>query len=338
MSARTSILAALLSLHAGASWAETRHADAEKLIKKGIALRSQRKDKEALEAFREANKLEASPRAVAQMALAEEALEDWVGAERDLEQAIASRSDAWIKSKIGPLEESLRVVREHLGTLQLEGTAGAMVEVNGRALGKLPLESPLRVRAGSVTVLATLEGFVALERITSVPAQGEARVSLELQAKRDDAQKAPPAPPPPQASPSPSGPVTPEAAVARASTEKEGSSTLAWIAAGGAALGTAAGVVSLIIRAKNVAKYNDDSICAPGNGLTRIQNCPGARSAAYEAQTAAIISFAAGAALAITSAVLFVTASPEDAGQVPPSTARAACGIGLGQVACAIDF
>src|SRR5580704_12825575 len=68
----------------------------EALIAEGIALREQGRDREALELFVRAAALAASPRATAQIGLAQQALGHWVEAEAGLRTALEQGTDPWI--------------------------------------------------------------------------------------------------------------------------------------------------------------------------------------------------------------------------------------------------
>src|SRR5260221_25029 len=78
--------------------------DADAFIKQGIALRRALKEQEALTAFRRAYELAPSPRAVAQIGLAEQALGRWADAEAHLLTALEAVSDPWIDKYRTPLE------------------------------------------------------------------------------------------------------------------------------------------------------------------------------------------------------------------------------------------
>src|ERR1043165_4391919 len=75
-------------------------AAADAAIRRGVDLRKQGRDMDALEEFRKGYAVAKTPRALAQIALAEQALGRWVDAESDLEQAMSSKSDAWIRKNV----------------------------------------------------------------------------------------------------------------------------------------------------------------------------------------------------------------------------------------------
>src|SRR5438093_1131211 len=111
--------------------------EAEKLIDQGVDLREQGKDVEAAELFQRAYEMSESARALAQLALAQQALGRWVEAESNLSKALADKNDAWIKARAKPLADALKKIQERLGSLDVLGTKGAELHVNGATAGTL---------------------------------------------------------------------------------------------------------------------------------------------------------------------------------------------------------
>ncbi|HEY8922921.1 MAG TPA: hypothetical protein VIU64_01000, partial [Polyangia bacterium] len=153
----------------------------EELINRGIALRESRNDVAALDAFRRAYDLEKGARALAQVALAEQALGRWVPAEADLAHALARTDDPWIGRNKGLLDQALAEIRGHLGSLQLTGgVPGAEVLVDGASVARLPLAEPLRVNAGRVMLEVRAAGYAPFARAVVVPKRGVARETVAL--------------------------------------------------------------------------------------------------------------------------------------------------------------
>src|SRR5438046_3093385 len=90
----------------------------EKEIDAGLDLREKGKDREALEHFQKAYELSKGPRALAQMALAEQALGVWIDAEAHLKLALQSKEDKWIRGNRQVLEGALNVIQRRLGSLE----------------------------------------------------------------------------------------------------------------------------------------------------------------------------------------------------------------------------
>ncbi|HET6148905.1 MAG TPA: PEGA domain-containing protein [Polyangia bacterium] len=157
---------------------------AEKLLRHGIELRKSGNDEQALEAFRAAYALRPTPRARAQVGLAEQALGRWVDAERDLMGAFEPPGDPWIVKNSAVLRGALAAIRHHLGSLQVVGSpAGAHVRVDDREVGVLPLARPVRVTAGQVVVSVSAPGHIEVSRKVDVVADHLAREAFTLHAE-----------------------------------------------------------------------------------------------------------------------------------------------------------
>ena len=157
----------------------------EALISEGIALRKRGRHQEALRKFREAHKLEATPRAAAQLGLCEQALGQWVEGEDHLEEALKAAKDPWISKNLLILEESIGRAREHIGRVEVLGSPdGAEVAVNGKTMGTLPLAEPVRVAEGNVDIEVRKTGFKSsLRSVTTGPGQYQ-RVVVRLDPDR----------------------------------------------------------------------------------------------------------------------------------------------------------
>ena len=69
----------------------------ESRYQRGVALRAERRDADALAVFRAIYAETRAPRALAQVALAEAALGEWIDAETHLAEATCAVEDAWIR-------------------------------------------------------------------------------------------------------------------------------------------------------------------------------------------------------------------------------------------------
>ena len=155
---------------------------ADALLDEGVALREQGRDAEALERFERAYGMTRSPRALAQVALAEQALARWVAAEQHLAAALA-RPDAWVTERRALLERGLARIREELGRVELlGGPPGADVSVDGRAIGRLPLPGPVSVEVGQRTVDVRADGQGSFQQRVVVVAGRTTRVQVQMQA------------------------------------------------------------------------------------------------------------------------------------------------------------
>lgn len=145
--------------------------EVDALIRKGVELRRQGKEQEALDSFQRAAQIRRTPRVVAQIALAEQAMGVWVAAERDLKEALAGAAqDPWVAKNRRQLSDALQVIQNHLGSLEVLGQpAGADVLVDGEIVGKLPISSPIRLPLGEVTVTVRKTGYEKVTRVVAIP-------------------------------------------------------------------------------------------------------------------------------------------------------------------------
>lgn len=310
--------------------------DADKLIKKGVQLRKQRKDTEALYVFKAAHALKPTAHALAQIALAEQALASWVDADQHLSTALADADDPWIKSNRAPLEKALKEIGEHVATVTIAGAPeGASLKI-----GKKSSVDRARVACDApVSIEATAPGYQPYSRSITPACGREERVELAME--KEAPIKQPPIKQPPieqksQLAHKEEPPQALEHADIVATVKRETPTSLTpyAIVAGGAALaGAGTGVAMLFVREGHVSKYNDDAVCLPPNGMTRDQNCRREREAAADAKLVSIVGFASGAALGATALILFLL---DDSSAESP----VACGpiVGAAGLACAGVF
>jgi len=161
--------------------AVTEVAESDRLILEGLKLREQGKDAEALAVFVRAQELAPTPRALAQRALAEQALGDWAQAEVHLRDALAATDDPWILRHRQALDGAFAVIGEHLGQLQLNGgIAGAELRLDGQLVGTLPLSAPLRVVVGRPMLEVAAAGYYPVRREIAIKAGSLSTESIEL--------------------------------------------------------------------------------------------------------------------------------------------------------------
>jgi len=294
--------------------------DADALIRQGVQLRTDGRDEEALEHFRRAHALTPTPRSLAQIGFAEQALGEWVAAMTHLTEA-AEADDPWIARNRAALDQALEVIRQRVGRLEVRGgVPGALVFVDGVEMGRLPQPHPVFVAAGTVELRVEAEGYAPVSRSIEVTAGSLARETVRLVGEPSGA----------------GGGGGSDPIVEPDTPEEGGTPILAWVALGGAAVGLAGGGIALAIREGHAADWNDDAVCLAG-GLSREQNCADSRKSAESAETWAIVGFAAAGVFAAASAVLFLMGS---GGDEEAASARLSCGAGPGEVggACAVSF
>jgi hypothetical protein len=339
---RTSVsLSALLAftlMNSGASpaFAAPDDADAEALISRGIELREHGKDDEALGVFKKAFAKSPTPRARAQVALAEQALGLWTAAEGDLVLCLAAGDDAWITKNRGALEGALAVVRRHLGSLEIRGTDGADVFLDGVRLGTLPGTAPFRVEAGRRTLEVRAKGFHPSARNVEIGAGSVTRETVMLVALAPDAATEGNGEP----NPRPAGGPDRSAGPGADSDSGHGQRLFGWAlaATGGALLVT--GGVSFLVRKSIIDDYNNS---CPGLGVNQPADCNGKIESSRTWLTVAIVSLVGGGVLAIGGLTVVATAPRStSAASAPSSGLRIGCApssLGSGAaVSCAGSF
>jgi tetratricopeptide (TPR) repeat protein len=153
--------------------------DAEAHIERGLVLRTQGRDAEALEEFEKAYALVPTPRAQAQRGLAQMAVGHYEKAEADLTAALDAQGDRWIAKNRPLLEKTLDVVRDKIGTLEVSGQpAGASVEVDGQVVAKLPCS--IRVHSGEIALRVTAPGHLGILRTATVQGRSVTKEEFTL--------------------------------------------------------------------------------------------------------------------------------------------------------------
>lgn len=314
--------AALLVLAALTVAPMARADGADALIEQGIVLREAGKDAEALVQFQKAYGIAPTPRALAQMALAEQALGRWVTAEAHLDRALHSVQDTWIMKNRAALDGALVTIAKHLGDLEVTGgLEGAEVLLDGESVGKLPLAAPLRAEVGTRTLELKRDGYYPVSRVITIASDQPARVAAEMKPRAADADR-PANPPPPKELPR-------SDAVNPGGTQR----AVGWGVALAAVPALGLGVVGILGRGGEISSYNSDAACPGADKPLQPPVCQGHIDSADRWKTVAIAGFSIGAVLAGTGVVLLLTA--------PSAKARGvafACGpLGLG-AACAGRF
>jgi hypothetical protein len=278
-----------------------------------VELRKQGQDAEALALFERANALRRSPRALVQIALAQQALGQWRQAEEGLTDALRNADDPWILRHRVHLEEGLAVIQSHLCSLQVESNVdGAEVWIRGEPLGRLPLDRPLRVVAGDVTVEVRATGYPAIQQTMHLEGKSQAHATFtfaltpapiaELPKKASDDQRRP---------------------VGYASSSARTAGWITLVGAGGLALVGGAGLAT---REAEAQTWNNDSQCGPTGGQSRAERCGTNRDIGNAALTVAIVAFAASGVAAAVSGVLLLGTSQTSRPNTPH---QVGCGVGF---------
>ncbi len=299
---------------------------ADEHIRRGIELRRTHDDGAALDEFRLGYTTWRSPRALAQMALAEQALGRWLDAETHLTEALHSSADPWVGKNASRLEEARAEIEPHLGTIEvLAGIAGAELWLDGARAGTLPAKA--RVAAGHVTLEVRAPGYIPQTQTVEVAPRETTRVIASLAPVT-------PAPPPEHAgaSTAPALALAPARRPALEATEptppRRAARTAAWLTLGGAGLLVGGAAVASVVAEVERSKHNDDPSCTS-------KTCAVTRSLYNTSVSLEIAGYAAGGAAAALGTWLALSA-PASSPASP--AARMACVPGILSMQCAIAF
>jgi hypothetical protein len=292
------------------------------LVERGIALRRAGDDARALELFKQAEKHDPnSTRVQVHLAATYQALGNWEQADRYLNLSIRNPDDPYVQKHQAVLAAARRTIDGHIGTLQVSGgPEGTEVRLNGRSIGTLPIEEPVRVEAGIYTLEARLPGHYPVTRSVALAGGTLVREALTLTpVGKGDVDGEPP----------------PPVGRVEAEPESRGASWLTWTFGG---LAVAAGIGTALAwstRERHVENWNDDSQCLRA-GQTRGEVCASERDSGDRAETWMWIAGAATGAFTVASVISFWADSSGDATE--PADTAFDCGIGLGQLSCAGRF
>lgn len=237
--------------------------DADALLRQGVELRKEGKDREAFELFQRAVSIQKTPRALGQLGLCEQALGLWPNAESHLKEALAAAGDPWTKKNRSTLEESVRAIDAHLGSLEIWGDpADAEVLFNGRPVGALPATGPVRVEIGQVNVTVRAKGYADTTRTVDIKAGDSLRENVTLVATARAPNTSPMAlvaPPPTTTEQTPSLVAQPGATEGEASDRPVYARWWFWTAIGAVAAG---GIVAAVLLSRGHSSSCDATAAA----------------------------------------------------------------------------
>jgi hypothetical protein len=284
-----------------------------------------------LKEFRAAYQGQKWPRALAQIAIAEQALGSWLDAEAHMKEALSKTEDAWISTRRPALERALADVQLHLASVDIRGgVPGADVRVNGRPAGRLPLNEPLRVVAGSSTVDVNAPGYFPVSRVVNVAAGGIARETIELFPTGAPAPvvTAPVAPlAPPASAPSPT-PDAPPATSGTSTSPEEKPFPRRQVGVGLAAAGAATlvfGVAAQVVREVKMGNFNDGCSLDDNNHVVGGSGCQSQYDSANTWTTAAVVGYVAGGVMLAGGAALIWLSSSRGDRAPGAATAQLSC-------------
>ena len=160
------------------SSAATPESEADALIAKGLELRRQEKQIDALDLFQRAHAIAPSPRTLGQMGLVEASLQRWAAAEAHVTAALATPNDPWVRKNRGFLDQAFATAKGHMGELEIIAPPGTEISIDGKPMGSLPAIPVIRRSEGQVVVAASSVGFQDFTKTVSIV--GGARTSLAI--------------------------------------------------------------------------------------------------------------------------------------------------------------
>lgn len=322
------VMVAANSLGAGRALGQT--VEAEALIRKGLDLRHQGHDAQAVPYLENAYKLSRTPRTAAQLGLVSMALGYWVDAERYLDEALGDPDNPWVATNRHTLEAARGRVRGFVGDLTITGDPdGAEVLVNGKLIGHLPLAKPVHIGKGVVEVALRAPGYSQASKTVTV--EGAGKNSLSMVLVRDPTATIPTgagsgASTPikvaehetPQAGVRPMVVRVPEAREGPTPTRRSALRPFAWGTAVGSLGGLTLGIVETFAARDKLNSFNTHTSASPTDPTMRVldcttnqltPDCKTIRDTYSAAKTIAVVGYVVGGALAVTSVVLFVVSS-----------------------------
>lgn len=156
-------------------------AEVEALIKQALDLRREQKDPLAYPLLQKAHAIGSTPRTAAQLGLVEINLGYWLDAERHLSESLAAKRDVWVHQHRATLEQNLEKARRAIGEVLVVGTpSGAEIEVNGKAVGSLPMQAPVRLGEGPGRLEVRAPGYAPATRSFSVVGGQREEIAVAL--------------------------------------------------------------------------------------------------------------------------------------------------------------
>jgi hypothetical protein len=264
----------------------------EALIQRGIQLRRDNSDEEALAVFLEAEKQDpTSVRVLLHVVTAAQAAGKWLLADSYMRKVTALESDAYYQRHADAIDVVRRSIAARVGTFQAQGGPdGASVRLDGQLVGTLPMTAPASIEAGAYLMEVHKPGFYRLRRNVTISGGVLTREPVELNraVARGDMGAGP-------GTASTSGDEGDGVGADQANRSWWQSPAVGWTFLG---LGVGSGVASGIAfatREDRVERWNDDR-CIPENepNVTREAKCGQFRDQAQTAETIGIATAIAG--------------------------------------------
>jgi hypothetical protein len=313
------VLPCLLFAFSSSAWAQRDpRAEAKAKLMEGNGLLDRGEYGDALARFEEAYKLVPSPKLHYNMGIAYRGMNRNAEALEAFERFLSEASDAPADARQIATQARGELANQ-VGTLNLTAdTDGADIFLDGKSQGSTPRTKPIYIDPGphQLSVEKSGVGTPYTERFTASRGQRLAIHALLVRRPED-----PPPPDVPAAGPSPI-------------------KTIAWVAAGGAAVGIGVGAYLLLSGNSKLNEYNTSDVCGDEKPDFGGRRCQSLREDGKSAQKSSVIGFVAGGALAVASGVLFVVAANSEKPGPKTETVSFACAPALGVwgAVCAARF
>jgi hypothetical protein len=327
--------AAFLAGLAAVSPAFAEDAAVEALIQRGIQLRRNSDDEDALAVFLEAEKQDPkSVRVLLHVVTAAQAAGKWLMADSYMRKVTVLNDDPYYRRHADAIDVVRRAIAARVGTFQAQGGPdGASVRLDGQLVGTLPMNDPVPVEAGAYAMEVHKPGFYRLRRNVTITGGVFTREPVELNqalARGDVGAGA-------GADGSGSG-----VGADRGSDSWVSSPAVGWSLIGvGAAAGVISGI-SFIMRENQVERYNDEDRCIRADGSSRLEACRSFKDDAQQAQTIGIATGVAGAVLVGIGITQLLTTQGSETTAAESASAPglrlAGCDAGLMTLACHGSF
>ena len=311
----------------------------EALIQRGIQLRKNNADEQALAVFLEAEKQDpSSVRVLLHVVTAAQAAGKWLLADSYMRKVSALQEDPYYQRHADAIEVVRRSIAARVGTFQVQGgPEGATVRLDGQLVGTLPMTVPASIEAGAYQMEVHKPGFYRLRRSITINGGVLTREPVEL--NRAVAR----------------GDVSPDAAGAGAGSGGVGaepaertwwnSPAVGWTLIGLGAASGAGSAIAFITRENKVDSWNDAScVSSDTPDVTRGEQCGSLKSEAETAQTIGVVTAIVGVAFTGLGIAHLLTAGSPPATADSGSTASSqglrltSCDAGLLSIACHGSF
>lgn len=304
----------------------------EALIQRGIELRREGADKEALAIFLGAEKQDpTSVRVLLHIVTAAQAAGKWLVAHSYMNKVSELKEAPYYQRHAEAIDVVRRAVLARVGDFQVQGKPeGASVLLNGQSVGTLPMNEPIPVEAGAYVMEVQKPGFYPLRRNVTINGGVMTREPVELNETRQP----------------------PTSGVRRGAANQlgvNGEAERAWwqereVGWGLLGIGAASGVVSTIAfvsREKSVDRWNGNQ-CVPDDGTTRQFNCGALREDAESAESLGVFTGLLGAVMAGAGVVHLLALDGGEAGamsvQASGTPMLTGCDAGFLSLSCKGSF